>query len=459
MVAHMRNPRRAAIALLGACMSVLGGLGLYFASAQPVDPGPTIMSLELEGVVDPFMANHLRDGIAAAQEEGSAAVLITIDTPGGLISSTRTITEAILGSDLPVICYVAPDGARAGSAGAFVLMSCPFAVMAPGTNVGAATPVGINGITLSKKVTNDAAATMRALAQRWNRNADVAETFVTQAASLTAEEALEAGVIDSIEPSETSLLANLDGRTVSAGSGATTTLSTKDARLVERSMGPAVRFFHSLLDPTLAFVFFWLGLALIVLELLIPGHVFSGTLGTLMLVTSLISFGMLPIRLVAVVALIASVVFFLLELHQPGLGIWSAAAAVTLIVGGLFLYDGAPGVRVSPVAILAMAGVMMLFFGVVVTKALAIGRMPPAQGAGKVIGLEGVVIGSGLAPDGVIRVAAEEWQATSDSGSIPVGAPVRVTALKGLRLTVEPIDGITPAAETLPQASRGGDPR
>jgi membrane-bound serine protease (ClpP class) len=407
------------------------------------------MQLELTGVVDPFMADYLRGAIQDANDDGSAAVLLTIDTPGGLGSSMREITQAILASNVPVICYVSPEGARAASAGAFILMSCPVAAMAPGTNVGAATPVGISGLTLEHKVTEDAVASITSMAHIYGRNEAVAESFVRDATSITATEALDQNVIDLIEPNVDALLAAVSDTTVTLGDGSTTTIpDLTELDIVQRSMSPGAGFLHDLFDPNLAFIFFWVGLLLIVIEIIVPGHIFAGTIGTVLLLTSLVSFGFLPVRLIGIALLIASVVFFILEVKVPGLGIWSIAGLICLVAGGLFLYDGSGGVHVSPWVLIAVGGLVALFFGVAVSKLLAIRHMPPVpHGADALIGMEGVVISAGLGPDGVVRVGSEEWGAVSTSGPLRGDTRIRVTGLDGLVLTVEPlIDEHVPAS-------------
>ena len=439
--------RIARLVILATCL----GFGLIAAGSAQAQgqASDAVMQLELTGVVDPFMADYLRGAIQDANADGSPAVLLTIDTPGGLGSSMSEITQAILGSDVPVICYVSPEGARAASAGAFILMSCPVAAMAPGTNVGAATPVGISGLTLQKKVTNDAAASIREMAQIYGRNEQVAESFVTDATSITATEALDENVIDLIEPNVDALLTAVSGTTVTLGDGSTTTIpDLTDLELVERSMSPGAGFLHALFDPNLAFIFFWVGLLLIVIELIVPGHIFAGTIGTVLLLTSLVSFGFLPVRLIGVALLIASVVFFILEVKAPGLGIWSIAGLVCLVAGGLFLYDGSGGVHVSPWVLIAVGGLVALFFGVAVSKLLAIRNVPPVpHGADALIGKEGVVISAGLGPDGVVRVGSEEWGAVSSAGPLRGDTRIRVTGLNGLVLTVEPlIDEHVPAS-------------
>ena len=424
---------RIARTLIAAALVVVG----FASGARAQESTPSVTHLSLKGVVDPFIADYLRQEIADAA--GADAVLLTIDTPGGLDSSMREIIKAIQASTTPVIGYVSPSGARAASAGAFILMATHVAAMAPATNVGASTPVGVSGVTLSKKVEEDAAAYMRTLAEQRDRNAELASTFVTESKSISAEEALEGNVIDLISPSVQALLDEVDGMTVTVAEGQEVTLHTAGGTVqdVDRSAGAG--FLHKLFDPNLAFIFFWLGLGLIVLELIVPGHIFSGTVGTILLILAIVSFGLLPVRLIGLVLLAASIVFFVIELKAPGLGWWSAAGIASLVLGGLFLFNPSGGVSVSPWVILPVAIVMALFFGVVVAKALEMRRMPPAQGPEVVVGREGVVLAGGLDPEGVVRVSAEEWRARSDAGPIPAGTPIRVTKLDGLVLTVEPL--------------------
>ena len=266
-------------------------------------------------------------------------------------------------------------------------------------------------------------------------------------------------MIDPIAPSEQVLLDEVDGTVVTTAEGDEVTLATRGATVTEVNMSPGVGFLHQLFDPNLAFIFFWLGLALIVLELIVPGHIFSGTLGTILLILAVVSFGMLPVRLIGIAFLVASIVFFVIELKAPGLGWWSAAGIACLVLGGLFLFDSSGGAKVSPVVIVVVALAMAAFFGFVVAKALAMRHLPPAQGPEVVIGREGVVLAGGLDPEGVVRVAAEEWKATTASGSVPAGAKIRVTRLDGLVLTVEPLDtehaaaGDASPAEELSQES------
>jgi membrane-bound serine protease (ClpP class) len=415
---------------------VVGALSLP-AHAQT----PTIVALRLTGVVDPLLADYLSGSVQRAQDAGAAAVLVEIDTPGGLDSSMRQITKSFLNADVPVICYVAPSGARAASAGAFILMSCPVAAMAPGTNVGAATPIGLTGGDLSSKIANDATQYMRALAETYDRNADVAASFVTDATSITAEDAFRDHVIDRIAPTTEALLTDLDGTTVRLSNGTNVTLSTANATIDNQTMGAFVGFLHALLDPNLAFIFFWLGLGLLVLWVIVPHHVVSGIVGLAMLATAFLAFGLLPVRLIGVVLLIVSVVSFVIELKAPGLGVSGAIGVVTLALGGWFLYDRAGGVEVSPWVLVAVAAFAALFFGVVVAAAIRMRNTPSLLAGRTIVGEQGVALPAGVGPKGgIVRVHSEEWNAVSAAGDIPGGAAVRVVAIDGLVLTVEPAE-------------------
>ena len=441
-----------------ACLVVMAAAGPAVAWAQTASS--TVIRVRLDGVVDPFIANHITSAIEQAASAGDAAVLIEMDTPGGLDSSMRQITQAILNARIPVIAYVAPQGARAASAGAFVLMSAPISAMAPGTNVGAATPVGLSGATESAKATNDAAAYIRTLAELHGRNPDVAESFVRNATSITAEEALQQHMIDLIAPTEQVLLTDISGRTVTLVDGRTVTLATAGAAVVDRNMGLVASFLHRLFDPNLAFLFFWLGLALIVVELIFPGHVVSGLIGVTLLVVAIVSFGLLPVRLAGLALLALSVLFFLLEARHPGLGVWGVLGVISLVAGGLFLFNGTGGVHVSPFVIVPVALAAGGFFGYATTKAMEIRRMPPPLGPERIVGRTGIVIGGGLVPEGVVRVEGEQWKATSATGSIPAGSTVTVVGIDGFVLTVErAADRSAPSApgEAAAGAERGNE--
>jgi membrane-bound serine protease (ClpP class) len=416
---------------------LLAGLLWSALPAQAQSVAGKILELELDGVVDPFVANYLVDGIEQANADGATAVLVTIDTPGGLDSAMREITQAILNSKVPVIGYVSPSGARAASAGTFILLSTSVAAMAPATNVGAAEPVGLSGAVASEKAVNDAAEYIVSIADARDRNAAWAESAVRSAESISAERALELGVIEVIAPDVPTLLAEIDGWTVPVAGGEVT-LNLDAVPIQKEEPGFFIQLLHTLMDPNVAFIFFWLGLALIAIEFFVPGGI-AGTIGAIMLLLSLVALGMLPVQLVGVGLLVASVVFFVLELMHPGVGVPAVAAVVCLLLGGWFLFDASGGVRVSPLVIVPVAALAAFFFLFVVRSAIRLRRQGAVTRDETLAGRDAVVL-QDLVPTGVVRIGAEEWSAISIRGNPVRGDRVRIVAVEGLKLKVEPAD-------------------
>ena len=433
---------------------VVAGVSFAGTQASAQASSPEVIELRIDGVVDPLVANHVEGGIADAADAGAAAVLITLDTPGGLDSSMRQITQAILNAKVPVIGYVSPQGARAASAGTFILLSTNIAAMAPATNVGAAHPVGLSGAIESEKAVNDAAEYIVSIANERGRNAQWAESAVRDSVSASAEEALQLGVIDLIAPDVPTLLSDVSGMTVEV-SGRPVTLDLTGATVTQDPMGFLAGFLHGLLDPNLAFIFFWLGLAFIVAEFFVPGGV-VGTLGVLMLVTSLVALGTLPVELIGVVLLVASIVFFVLELMHPGVGLPAFAGVVCLVLGGLFLFDtSVPGVSVSWWVIVPVAAFATFFFLVVIRAAMRLRHKGATTRDQELVGVEGIVLRD-LRPRGVIQIASEQWTAEAVTGTPRKGEHVRVVGRDGLKLKVEPVEEPATAPSGPQSGPRGG---
>ncbi len=438
---------------------VLLALGASGVDAEPAAPRATVRVLKLTGVVDPFMASYLERGIAAAGREQDAAVLLMIDTPGGLDASMRGIVRAVVAARLPVLCYTAPSGARAASAGTFVMLACPVAAMAPGTTIGAAHPVGVSGAIEQAKVTNDAAAFIRSLAERSGRNPAWAEQAVRSSVSASATQAVQLGVVDLIAPSTAALLQQVDGRTVTVGDGPVT-LHTAGAAVVSQGPGAGVAFLHALITPDLAFLFFYLGIVLLVVELLHPGISVAAVAGTLLLVLSIVSFGLLPVRLGGLILLVASAVFFLAELKHPGLWLPLVAGVLCLVFGGLLLFDpSVPNAQVSRWLLVLVPAGLAAFFLFVVQTVLAARHLPPAAtGVERLVGEQGVAVDT-LDPRGRVRVRHELWSAESAGAPIAAGTGIRVLGGTGVRLLVAP-DPPRPPVEDAPGrpgAAREGD--
>lgn len=437
----MRRVLSAVLLLLLGLLAAVGSVGAQTAAAP-------VVTLDASGVVDPFLASYLVDGIREAEEDGAGAILILIDTPGGLASSTRDITMAILGSDIPVITYVAPPGARAASAGTFILMAGSVAAMAPGTNVGAAHPVGVSGVIAEEKATNDAAAGLQAIAQARDRSIEFAAAAVRDSASITAEQALEGGVIDVIAADVPELLDAVEGMSVPVADGQTVTLETASAPVIEENMNAFYSFLHALLTPDLAFLFLWMGLTLLILEIFVPGGIL-GTLGAIMLVLAIASIGMLPVQLIGVAFVIASVTLFIIEIQQPGIGLPFIGGLICLILGGVTLFDRSiPAAGVSPWVIGLVAVLVSVFFAFVIQAAIKM-RRRPVESSLDLVGQEAVVLRD-LDPSGTVRIRAEEWSADAPT-TIEEGATVRVTAVEGLRLKVERV-----AESSVAEVRQGG---
>jgi membrane-bound serine protease (ClpP class) len=411
---------RAIGVLVGVTLTLALGPALH-AGAQTSAANPVVKVLTLDGAVDPFIARYLKNGIEAANREGDAAVVIRIDTPGGLDSSMRTIIKAIQSSRVPVLCWTGPSGARAASAGTFIMMACPENAMAPGTNIGAAHPVGVSGAIEQKKVTNDAVAYIQSLAKENGYDPDWAAKAVRDSESIPAQAAFNMKVTKHIEGSIPAFLGDV---------------GLSNATLQAQSPGLGVGLLHGLIDPNLAFIFFYLGIILIIIEVLHPGVSVPGVLGTLLLVTSIMSFGILPVQLGGVVLLVASAVLYLLELKHPGLGLPAVGGTICLVLGGLLLFDpSVPDLRVSRWLLLVVPTLVVAFFAVVVQAAMEARRQPPMISVDRLYGEEGVAL-SDLAPRGEVRVGREHWSAESAQGEIPAGTVVRVVGRSGLKLMV-----------------------
>ena len=418
-------------------------LALYlstpFAPQAAAQSEPTVVQINQTGTVDPLSAHYVERVLGDAGRRHVEAVVVRIDTPGGLGSSMREIIEAIQASEVPVLCWVGPPGARAASAGTFILISCPFAAMAPGTNVGAAHPVGITGDVLPEKVTNDAAAYIRALAQANGRNANWAEKAVRDSVSITADEAKRLEVIDLVVPSIRELLRQTNGLTIpTAGGERSATLETEGATIEVAPMSLGESIFHTLIDPNLAFLLFVFGIVGIVYEVLHPGLNLAGVLGFIMLVASFVIVGMLPVNVAGLVLIMAAIAFFVLDLKVTGHGLPTFAGIACLVLGGLFLFNpSVPKAHVSRPLIVGVAIALGLFFAFVVRAAFKARHLGPGVGVETLVGATGVVTKT-LDPLGVVLVRAEQWSARSKGGKLAEGTKIRVVRVDKLTLEVEP---------------------
>jgi membrane-bound serine protease (ClpP class) len=397
--------------------------------------GSTVLVTRVDGTITPVIADHLGDGVAAAERGGHAAYLVELDTPGGLDTSMREIIKAFLGADVPVVVYVTPSGARAASAGALITFAAHVAAMAPGTTIGAATPVGLQGGEISDKVINDAAAFAETVAAQRGRNTNFAIDTVREGRAVTAEEAVRLDAVDLLAASRAELLEQLDGRTVKVASGNTVTLRTAGATPVEQDFGLFPRLLQLLADPNLAFLFLSLGTLAIIYELANPGIGFGGIAGAIFLLLGFFALSVLPINLVGVLLLALAAALFVAELFVPGVGVFAAGGMVALILGGLFLFDGA--VRIDPVVLVPVA--LVVGGGSVLAGRLAwrARRAPSVSGREGLLGRQAVVrTADGLI--GQVLLDGAWWTVRSRNAPLTPGVRIRVVDLDGLELIVEP---------------------
>ena len=401
--------------------------------------GPVVV-LEMDGVINPFTARYLERGLRLANQQGAQAIIVTLDTPGGLESSMREMVQMLLESPVPTVVYVTPNGARATSAGLFILMAADVAAMAPATHVGAAHPVPLGaeiGDVMEEKVVSDAAALVRSVATTRGRNADWAEQAVRENLSVTAAEALNLNVIDLIAVDLGDLLGQLDGREIND-------IALRMAGVIPQiaPMNLTERFFQVITEPNIAYLLLSLGTLLLLAELADPGLSIAGIGAVVAYIVAFMALGSLPVNWAGIALLALSVVFFLVGLLTDTEIIVSVAGLVPFILGSLLLFvpftptsPAAPAVRVSPWLIGVMGASILAFSFLVLRAVLAAMRRKPQAGAQKLVGMRGVAL-TDLTPTGQVRVDLQEWSAVAEAGEIRAGDPVRVTRIAGVRLYV-----------------------
>ena len=410
---------------------------LALAASAGAGPSSRVLVAEFENDVNPVTQEYLIDAMKQAEEGGYAAVVIEMDTPGGLGSSMRAIVKAILAAKVPVVVYVAPPGASADSAGAVIGMAADVLAMAPQTNIGSSTPISVGGEDISKdlrrKVVNDAAAYIGELAREHGRNVAVAREMVTKATNLGAREALRRDVIDVIATSYADLFRQIDGRKTEPKGF---TIATPAGTTVKRiQMSAWKQILDLLIDPNIIALMLSVGLIGIVVELWNPGLIFPGTVGAISLIVGLYGLQVLPVSAAGLLLMLLAFAFFVAEAFIVSHGALSVAGAVMFVIGSLLLFDPAgDAYQVSLPVALAIAGTLMLLFGFALTKAAQARRMPASVGAHRLVGERAQVRGEHL-----VFVDGELWQARSADGSpLEPGEAVVVEAVDqdALRLTV-----------------------
>ena len=401
---------------------------------------PRVLAVEFDNDVNPVTADYVIDQIERANEENYNAVVILLDTPGGLASAMKDIYEAELASKVPVIVYVSPEGARAASAGVWIGMASDLLAMAPQTNIGSSTPVSVGGEDIQEdlrnKVVNDAAASLRALAREHGRNVKWVDAAVRRGANLSAREALQMNVIDVISPDLPTLLNQVDGMETQPKM---LLLETAGAKVDEVEMSFWKRILDTLIDPNLIVILMSIGVLGITIELWSPGLILPGTVGAISLIIGLFGLQILPVSWAGVLLLLLAAGFFVAEMFVVSHGALALAGAVAFVIGSLMLFDPAgDSYQVSLQVALGVAATMALMVGLVVAKLVQVRRAEVVTGQEELIGQVGIVRQE-LDPVGLVFVHGELWRAKTDGEPIAPGRHVRVEGLEdALTLTVAP---------------------
>jgi membrane-bound serine protease (ClpP class) len=433
-------------------MALIVGLAAVTA-AQVVDTtssrrGP-VVAIKIDSIIHPPAAEFLKESLAEAEDLDAAAFVIELATPGGLLTSTREIFTAMLSSDVPVVVYVSPSGSQAASAGFFILMAADVAAMAPGTNTGAAHPVGgqgeeIEGV-MAEKVEEDAAATIRSLADRNHRNLELAESAVLESKSFTAEEALEHGLIDLIAEDLPTLLAEIDGREIQEGEEVVT-IETSGALIQRREMSAFQRLLSALAHPNIAYILMTLGGLGLYFELSNPGAVLPGVVGAICLIMAFFALSVLPVNYAGIALILLAMIFFIAEVKVMSYGMLTVGGLISLVLGSLMLFKTAdPAIRVGLDVIGAAVLFSTLVVGFMMTMAIRAHRSQVKTGAEGLVSERGLVR-SALDPRGKVFVHGEIWNAVSDV-PVAVGTDVVVIGVDGLTLRVRPEDAVAESPE------------
>ncbi|CAN5154963.1 nodulation protein NfeD [soil metagenome] len=435
-------PCRTARRLIAAAGILLGLLSLAAGGAAAQDVGAVVVT-RVEGPITPVIAGHLQDVIAEAARADSPLVVIEMDTPGGLDTSMRAIVQDILAAPVPVAVFVTPPGARAASAGSVIALSSHVAAMAPGTNIGAATPIDLQAGQVLDKVVNDAAAYVEALADLRDRDVQFYIDTVVEGRSATASEALSTGAIDLIAEDLDELLAAAQGLQVDVNGRGLVRIDAEGAPVHRIDLSGVRMLLQFLADPNLAFLFISIGTLAIVWEVATPGGGLGGALGAIMLVLAFTSLSVLPFSTAGVLLVLLAAAMFTAEAFIPGVGAFAGGGALALLVAGLLLFQRPTGVGVSvglAIGVAAVTGASALLIGAVAVRTRT---APPTIGAaGSIVGAEGVVKDAdGMR--GQVLVEGARWQAVA-TVHLAVGMRVKVVARDGLVVTVEPASTTAP---------------
>ena len=399
--------------------------------------------LTVKGTINPVLTDYISRGIEQAEETGASAVIIQMDTPGGLDTAMRDIIQSIINARVPVVVYVSPAGARAASAGAYITLSAHVAVMAPNTAIGAATPVAMGGDgeaqmseEMKHKIINDAIAYIKDLASRQGRNAEWAEKAVRDGISATSQEALDLNVVDMIASDLDTLIIQLDGRTVTLIDGREITLNTQEATINYVDMKLVEDFLYTIADPNIAYLLLSLAMLGIMVEIFNPGLIFPGVVGAISLLLAFFSLGVLPVNWAGVLLIALAFGLFIGEVLTTTFGLFTAGGIVSLVIGSLILFKGgSPLFRVDPWLIAGVTIVIASVFAFIINRAIRAHRKQAATGREELVGKRAVVK-EALDLEGTVFYKGERWAAISEKDRIEIGEEVIITVVDGLTLHV-----------------------
>ena len=414
--------------------------GVTVAAQESAAHQPKVIAVSVDGVVHPITTEILSHALDQAQTEHAELLLIRLNTPGGLLDATRRIIQQLSASPVPVVTYVTPSGARAASAGFFLLEAGDVAAMAPGTNTGAASPVLLGQQmeeVMRKKVENDAAALLRSMTSRRGRNTQLAEQAVRDAKAFTEKEALDQHLIEFIASDEQQLFQQLEGRQITRWDGHKQVLHVAGAAVVEARRSMRERLMAEIADPNIGFILLVLGALGIYVEFSSPGLIFPGVLGAILALLGLSSLTILPINWVGVALLMLSVAFFVLEAKFTSHGILGIGGTVAMVLGALLLINGPPELRIHPATAIGVAIPFALITMFLVSIVIQARRNKVITGASGMIDEVGIAR-TALEPEGQVLVRGEYWEAIGTT-NIPAGARVRVQGVEGLKLRVGPV--------------------
>jgi membrane-bound serine protease (ClpP class) len=399
---------------------------------------PRVLATEVATPITPVVADQVEDGLARAAAEGHAAYVIELDTPGGLMDAMRDIISDILASPIPVIVYVAPDGARAGSAGAFITLAAHVAVLAPGTTIGAATPVGLEGQEITDKIVNDAVAQAVALARLRGRDVDFAEDMVRDGRSVEVGEALEIGAVDARATSLAGALNEADGMTVTVAGDREVVVRTAGAAVERYDFGKLRTVLQFLADPNIAFLLLTLGTLGLVYELATPGIGVAGATGVTALLLALFSLSVLPVNAVGLLLLAVAAALFIAEVLAPGVGGFGFGGAVILVLAAVFLFDDAEGAAVDLTAALPLAVVVFVATLLAGRVAVKTRHAPSIMTGADVFTGRPVPVREATGTSGRTYTEGAWWTLRSIGPPLRAGGTARVVAVDGLVLVVDP---------------------